>query len=277
LSTLAKAFVVILLVLSVLVAVATMGLFAQRTDWRQKSLEAARKIEELTELQRKDKASFEDQLRQKNEKIGELTARIEDKEHEIDVLTTQRDKNASQLKDLETKLAQAMTENSKLSDSVQMLTERVSQLENQVETTKAEKEKAFEREQKQFNRAAEMERQRTRLQEKFKEANITIRNLRQEIVRAQRGGEEIEGIQAPAEITGIVRMKKNNLVAISVGSDDGVKKGYLFHIYRGDSYLGRLIVTDVDPDVSLAQIQERYTSDPSAIREGDNVSTILGE
>ena len=276
-STLAKAFVVILLVLSVLLAVATMGLFAQRTDWRQKSMAAADKIKEVTQTQTKDKASFEDQLRQKNDKIGELTARIEDKDHEIDVVTTQRDENASQVKDSEAKLAQAMTQNSKLSDSVQMLTERVAQLENQVETTKAEKEKAFEREQKQFNRAAEMDRQLNRIQERLKEANITIRNLRQDIVRAQRGGEEIEGIQAPAEISGIVRMKKNNLVAISVGSDDGVKKDYLFHVYRGDNYLGRLIVTDVDPDVSYAEVQERYTSDPAAIMEGDNVSTILGE
>ena len=275
-STLAKAFVVILLLLSVLVAVATMGLFAQRTDWRQKSMAAADKIKEVTQTQTKDKASFEDQLRQKNDKIGELTARIEDKDHEIDVVTTQRDENASQVKDSEAKLAQAMTQNSKLSDSVQMLTERVAQLENQVETTKAEKEKAFEREQKQFNRAAEMDRQLNRIQERLKEANITIRNLRQDIVRARRG-EEIEGIQAPAEISGIVRMKKNNLVAISVGSDDGVKMDYLFHVYRGDNYLGRLIVTYVDPDVSLAQIQEKYTSDPASIKEGDNVSTILGE
>ena len=276
-STLAKAFVVIVLVLAVLVAVATMGLFAQRVDWRQKATEADNRIEDLTQQLTKEKASFEDQLRQKNDKIGELTGRIEDKDHEIDVVTTQRDERASQLKDAEAKLAQAMTENSKLSDSVQMLTERVAQLEEQVETTKAEKAQAFEREQKQFNIAAEMERERTRLQDKFKEANITIKNLRQDIVRIQQGGEELQGVQAPVEISGVIRMRMANLAALSVGSDDGVKKGYIFHVHSGDEYLGRLIVTSVDPDVSFAEIVEKYTRDPSRIKEGENVTTTFRE
>ena len=272
-STLAKAFVVIVLLLSVLVAVATMGLFAQRLDWRTKAEDANKEKATLSERLQKQEDSFKSQLAQKNEKIRQLNTSYEDKTHEVQLATGQRDEKAGQLKESETKLTLMMTENAKLSDVSKMQAERILTLEELTENLKAEKEKAFYERQQQFNKAVELERQLSHLDKKYKEAEKIIRDQRGEIARPKGVAVEKRGVAAPTVISGRVREKTESLVAISVGSDDGVKKDYLFHIFRGGTYLGDLIVTNVYPDMSVGEILKEVTRDPNNIRKGDNVTT----
>ena len=42
--------------------------------------------------------------------------------------------------------------------------------------------------------------------------------------------------------------EKFNIVILSIGRDDGVKPGYEFTVYRGDKYVGKVIVDDVQKD-----------------------------
>jgi len=273
LSTLAKAFVVIVLLLSVLVAVATMGLFAQRQNWQQKAEDANMEKAQLSQKLQEKEESFKSQLEQKNEKIRQLNASLEDKTHEVEIVTGQRNEKASQLKESEAKLTQAMTENAKLSDVSKMQAERIAALEELTKNLKAEKEKAFYERQQQFNKAAELERQLSNLDKKYKEAEKTIRDLQGEVARPEGVAVEKRAVTAPTVISGIVRDKADNLVAISVGSDDGVKKDYLFHIYRGGTYLGDIVVTEVYPDMAVGKILKEVTRDPDNIRKGDNVTT----
>lgn len=64
---------------------------------------------------------------------------------------------------------------------------------------------------------------------------------------------------------------KPGLVALSAGSNAGVKKGYTFEIYNGSTYKGQVRVETVHPDMSSALIV--FAKHP--IGAGDSASTQL--
>lgn len=63
------------------------------------------------------------------------------------------------------------------------------------------------------------------------------------------------------------------LVALNVGEDQGVKRGHVFHIYRGVDYLGKVKVENVRPTMSTALIKGLYQN--AEIRQGDSAATRL--
>lgn len=62
-----------------------------------------------------------------------------------------------------------------------------------------------------------------------------------------------------------------NLVMLSVGTDDGVKKGFKFTIYRGDRYIGKIEIEKVFKDMCSGRILPRLTKEE--IAEGDSAAT----
>ena len=67
--------------------------------------------------------------------------------------------------------------------------------------------------------------------------------------------------------------RSNKLVELSIGYDEGLRKGYLLEVSRGKQYLGRLEVRRTDPDRAVAAILPDYTL--GTIREGDRVDTTI--
>ena len=64
---------------------------------------------------------------------------------------------------------------------------------------------------------------------------------------------------------------KNNLVTLSIGSADGVKKGMRFHVVRGDTFICDVVITNVDVERSAGTL-ELVRQQPQV---GDVVSTNL--
>jgi hypothetical protein len=78
----------------------------------------------------------------------------------------------------------------------------------------------------------------------------------------------------PPPLDGMVLESSNaDLVEISLGSDDGLKKGHLLEVMRGPQYLGRLEVYSVKPDVATARILKPFQKGP--IKRGDLVRTKI--
>ena len=77
-------------------------------------------------------------------------------------------------------------------------------------------------------------------------------------------------------IRGQITELADDLVAISVGSSSGVRKGMTFIIYRGGEYLGKLVVEMVEPDRAGGRITTRvgqiqvgdYVTEESRFRAG---------
>ena len=63
------------------------------------------------------------------------------------------------------------------------------------------------------------------------------------------------------------------LVEISIGYDDGLRRGHHLEVTRGGRYVGRLKVRETEPDRAVAEIMRDYSE--GIIEEGDRVDTTL--
>ena len=82
----------------------------------------------------------------------------------------------------------------------------------------------------------------------------------------------VDGI-AP-RVDGIVTaVSDKNLIEISIGSDDGLRKSHLMEVYRKNSYVGRVEIVMVEPDRAVAKIIPEFRR--GIIKKGDRVATKL--
>jgi len=81
--------------------------------------------------------------------------------------------------------------------------------------------------------------------------------------------------QIPPKVDGEVLavFENKGLVEISIGADDGLKKGHVLQVYRGAVYLGQIIIREIEPDRAVGEIDKKMQR--GRIRGGDNVTTKL--
>jgi uncharacterized protein (DUF3084 family) len=72
-------------------------------------------------------------------------------------------------------------------------------------------------------------------------------------------------------IVGEITSIRDNLASLSIGSAQGVKDGMEFTIFRGDKYLGKLVITKVLPEQSAGE----FTQKQCEIQKGDKVTDKL--
>lgn len=138
--------------------------------------------------------------------------------------------------------------------------------------------------------------QRAEALEDLKDARAELAELRKENVRLrdrikkeERNIERLKAIGVPVDdflrgtdaqpaqpIHGKVLAVRRevNLVMLSVGREDGVKKGYRFTIYRDQKYIGKVEIEKVFTDMSSARILRDWTKEK--IREGDDAAVRFG-
>ena len=62
-----------------------------------------------------------------------------------------------------------------------------------------------------------------------------------------------------------------DLIEISIGADDGRKAGHPLEVYRGNTYLGRIVIFKTGPDRAVGRIQKDLQR--GQIKRGDRVTT----
>jgi hypothetical protein len=62
---------------------------------------------------------------------------------------------------------------------------------------------------------------------------------------------------------------EGRLVEISIGADDGLKEGHMLEVYRGGTYLGKLVVRRTRPDRAVGEMLPNKLGD---VRKGDKVT-----
>jgi len=76
----------------------------------------------------------------------------------------------------------------------------------------------------------------------------------------------------PPKVEGeVVNVSEKDLLEISIGSDDGLKPGHKLDVYRGNQYLGRIVVKKTDPDKAVGQVMRELQR--GQIKRGDRVTT----
>jgi hypothetical protein len=80
---------------------------------------------------------------------------------------------------------------------------------------------------------------------------------------------------APPERNGNILQidRPSQLVLISIGYDEGLRKGHFLEVTRNGRYMGKLKVRNTEPDRAVAEILEDYSE--GILQEGDRVDTTI--
>ena len=79
--------------------------------------------------------------------------------------------------------------------------------------------------------------------------------------------------EGPEKVDGLVAEVRESYVEISIGKDDGLRIGDTLEVYRGNKYLGRILVERTEPDRAVCKIVKNLQR--GYIQRGDNVTTQL--
>jgi len=291
LSTLTRVFTVLLVVFSIAFTAMAVSVVARTTNWRETALkyeEHARVAD--TNLRHMIAASAAD-LAAAHDNIRSLQAQITDIETEMQARRSETGELRARVTEIAAEKASADAMNRGL----------VSQLQA-AETARAEYQKQRNDLEK---RNVDLESRNIDLNDRVNELTATVavlneqkRHFEQQINILKTANDRLsqatgrDGGAAPMEdptgsglrgvraltpiarapIRGRVVQVADDVVTISVGSADGVRKDMAFVIHRDGQYVGDLIIKTVDPDRSAGRLM-RSRSTPAS---GDQVTDAHG-
>lgn len=77
--------------------------------------------------------------------------------------------------------------------------------------------------------------------------------------------------QIPKPLEGLVTRHVDGFIAVSLGTDDGLRVGHSLDVYREDRFVGRAEVTRTEHNISAARLLPEY--ERALVRRGDYVTT----
>jgi hypothetical protein len=280
-SGLAKIFIVVNFILSI-VFISSAGMLLAKTDeWRTKHDEVVAQKNQLEAA--------------KNDEIKKLVADRNSLQDDLDRVKSDLNEEKTQKELHQKDLGDERAANKELRNSVDGLRETYRTMEGSLQS-KDERIAALEQEldgsESRANEAVNSQMQAedmlTRTQAELSDARDRIAALEGQVTSlqdtqqqlalqleyAKSAGFEFDKIVAPPAINGFVKAVDNDtsILILSVGADDGVKKGFPFYVYRGDRYLGKVIVDEVYPDLSAASARDNLLGE---IQPNDQVTTRL--
>ena len=270
----AKALVVINLVLALFFASATAMNLALRTDLKQ----------QFDDLQ----ATYDQDMRKANDQISQLEQTSDNLTNQRDALSNDKAVLENRLKDTEAKLTLERQNRMGLDARLTSLDSSYSELKRQYErlatrnealaqelaAAKKTAEDSLAAMELAVDKRREAEAQAEALQGQFRSLAKQLKEVSDDLARYRAIYPEPGGRPTPANIFGKVKQVdlRYGLVVISVGEDDGVKAGMEFTVYRGDGYVGKVVVEDVDKDDAVARVDSAVSEE---VKVGDNVSAAF--
>ena len=281
-STMAKIFVVVNLVLGVAVFGAAATLLGAQDDYKEALDEVEQRSREIIEAKDRELANRGKQLNEAQSKASEASAGRK---------TAEAD--AEQKK---TELAGTKAANEKLIASVETYAQETAALREVIEKDRAARELAVKE-------AAAATKDKLNFQTRFEEetraraqCEQTISDLQEQLqeLAAQKGDLE-KKVQALEFVVGKAREQlpglgmggnegssgqvsavKGNLVTISVGSEDNVRRGDTYNIRRGSDYVGQMTITKVYKNMAVGEFDTRFTGPGGSPAVGDHAYPLGG-
>lgn len=284
-STFAKMFVFLNLVLSIVYIGIAGTLLAQKVDYKEK-----------WKTQKKDN---DKEISMRDQKIADVTAQLEDLKKEkatrsrelatakktnddyreqTSLLQEENGKQDARLANVEDNLKTISQEIKEKDEANKRLRKENEEMRGKADDAEKEKEQALDDKARLEEEMSQAKNLITSLEKELNKSKSDLEESKILIDSARSAGVDFEAIHSPeAPVDGKVMTVSNevNLVMISVGADDGVKKGYHFTVYRGSLYIGQIVIEDVFKDMSSARMKLETMAKSQQVLEGDNVSTRI--
>lgn len=276
-----KIFTVLIFVMSIIFMTASVMVFATHKNWKlyadNASPAAGQKLglkQQLEQLEQLRKQA-EDQVNTlKNELAEEQAARksvlaalqarltraeteLAAKQAELDRIAADNTTLTATAQAAQTRLEQLETENKKLRDDLRLVQRDLDQkFLTVVDLTDK------------LNQAESL---RQLLDERNREAAFQMAQMKM-VMDANGLTADSLVSHIPPKVEGVVlAVSDKDLLEISIGADDGLKVGHSLDVYRGNTFLGRIVIRRTAPDRAVGQLIKELQR--GQIKGGDRVTT----
>jgi len=200
------------------------------------------------------------------------------RKHALAALQVRAAKAEGELTTLQGEYDKLLAQNALASEAAKTAQARLVALETEAKTLRDELRTVNKDLDAKFNKVVELTdslNQALSQGEILKETNLQAMNqiARQKKVMDAKGLTEtslVDHIAPPVDGV-VLEVSDKDLVEISIGNDDGLKIGHSLDIYRGNTYLGKIVIKKTGPDRSVGQVQKELQR--GQIKQGDYVTT----
>jgi uncharacterized protein YlxW (UPF0749 family) len=278
-----KIFTVLIFIMSMVFMAFAVAVYATHTNWKEKvtntdtaggrQLGLKPQLDQQKELNRQLQAQIDavnNALAKERAARVNVLAALEAKLLQVQTQLTQKDDDLAKLDAAHQVLVET---NNNTQNLLTALTGEVQTLRDEIRTAQQDRDDQFQQVVPLTDQLNQATGELNRLNER--NAVLVAQNASLERVLERNGlTAETPVSHIPPDLNGVVLESSNaDLIEVSLGSDDGLKKGHLLEVIRGSQYLGRLEVYTVKPDVSTARIIKEYQKGP--IKRGDLVRTKI--
>lgn len=274
---LGKFFSVVIFLFSAVFMVLALAVNASHRNWRDVVLEKDGLKDRIESISRQN-----DQLRDSKDRItSDLNREQAARRTALAALQTQVDSLQDQLETSENEVVTLRSDNSKLvqldesrAAELQRLTDSNITLRAQIRTEQQDRDTLFT---ETLTLTDQMNTLRGFKQElEVRNQQLIAQATRYKEVMTSKGidvNEPLDG--APPDRNGNILQidRPTSLVLVSIGYDEGLRKGHLLEVTRNGRYMGKLKVRNAEPDRSVAEILDDYSE--GILQEGDRVDTTI--
>lgn len=271
-NTLGKILVVLIFIMSIFFMAFSFMVFMTHNSWKDKS-DAAKSS--LNTAQQNNRALEAEIATIKKKRMAENAARVNAialLEGRLRTSSEQLTVKNQQVLALRSDQAQKGEQVTGSLEALEIERNKVETLRKSVNSAQAERDKMFDEVVKLKDQVLEYEAVRARLASRNDELldQLVSADAVLEAYDTDRN-EDISGV-APRLSGSVTQVQTNNkYVALTLGSDDGMRRGHKLDVHRGAQYIARVEITKTHPDRSVAVVLDDYRK--GAIRSGDSVRT----
>ncbi|MGB0597609.1 MAG: hypothetical protein ACPGLY_13055 [Rubripirellula sp.] len=278
---LGKSFTAVILILSTVFMALALAVNATHRNWRDVAVSGINGQPGLKQ-QIEDISRVNEQLREARQRtLADLDREQAARQTALAALQTQLDQLEGTLQMSEQSVQQLTAENTELSQTalssareLERLTAENAGLRTQVRTEQQDRDALFAQALQLTNEMNTLRGFKQQLEERNKQLMTQVTRF-EEVVTAKGIdiNEPLDG--APPERNGNILQidRPTSLVLVSIGYDEGLRKGHFLEVTREGRYVGKLKVRDIQPDRAVAEIMKDYSE--GILKEGDRVDTTL--
>jgi hypothetical protein len=274
-SGLAKVFLVINLVLTIIFLGTSATLFSVRKDWKEANENLHKEYQDKFVQQAEDVRILEEKVQiwtdvasVQHAEIVSLRKDNKDLDNNLSRKTTDLETAATKITELTASLEQRGTELTDLAAQIDSMTTKFETAKKAADTANVKARDASLNENQMFLELQQVREELAGVMQEKETLRTENEQLKIQITLLQQGFNVADAAKPiAARIVGV----RGDLVMLSVGRDDGVTVGMVFAVSRGDQYVGDVRVRTVYKDMAGAQIIHLVNG--AEIQEGDNART----
>ncbi|HEX3727100.1 MAG TPA: hypothetical protein VHV08_12685 [Pirellulales bacterium] len=266
-----KIFVVLIFVMSLVFASFAVTVYATHQNWKEEAAKRKKLLDDANaklQVDQEEKKKLEEDIAKEAIAKREALAKLETQRAE---LAKQRDELSKERDALLVKDKQAVAALDSAQQNLAKLTSEVDTLRGEIRDAQEKRDKSFDQVVKLTDQVHQNQGELKRLQERDVQLAGQLASSKK-VLDAHGLTRDTPVDNIPPQIRGkVLAINQDNMVEISLGSDDGLRAGHTLEIFRASHYLGRVEVLSTSTDRAVAKIIPGFKK--GAIQKGDDVAT----